>query len=75
MKHGLDCALTSLSKIGACSCWFRLYKDIYHLGNYDSKNECHWPPLVNFLWSDDLFDVLWNKSKLNTPVYIKPDLI
>ena len=69
VKHALDCSLTSLSKTGV-PVDSDVTKGLYHLGKYGSKNEF----LDTFLWSDS-FVVLWNKSKLNTPVYVKPDVI
>jgi len=66
---------TSLSKTAWCSYMDSdAIKDLYCLAKYDSKNEHPRPLLVKFLQSSVALDVLSNKSKLDTPVYIKPDL-
>ena len=73
MKHDLDCVLTSLSKTGV-PIDSDAIKDLYRLGKYDCKNERPRPLLVRFLQSSVALDVLSNKPKFDTPVYIKPDL-
>ena len=73
MKHDLDCVLTSLAKTGV-PIDSEDIKDLYRLGKYDSKNERPRPLLVKFLRSSVALDVLSNKTKLDTPVYLKPDL-
>ena len=73
MKHDLECVLTSLSKTGV-PIDSDAIKDLYRLGKYNSKNERPRPLLVKFLRSSVALDVLSNKSKLDTSVYIKFDL-
>jgi len=48
-------------------------RDFYHLGKYDQKNEYPRPLLVKFLHSSTAIDILSSKSKLEAPIYIKPD--
>ena len=49
-------------------------KDLYRLGKYDQKSERPRPLLVKFLRSNTAVDILGSKSKLEAPIYIKPDL-
>ena len=49
-------------------------KDLYRLGKYDQKSERPRPLLVKFLRSNTAIDILSSKSKLEAPIYIKPDL-
>ena len=49
-------------------------KDCYRLGKYNSKLERPRPLLVKLLRSADASNILQNKSKLASSIYIKPDL-
>jgi len=49
-------------------------KDLYRLGKYDQNSERPRPLLVKFLRSNTAVDILSSKSKLEAPIYIKPDL-
>ena len=49
-------------------------KDSFRLGKFNPGNKRPRPLLVKFLRSADATNILSNKSKLKSPVYIKPDL-
>jgi len=49
-------------------------KDLYRLGKYDPNNQRPRPILVKLLRSNMAFDILSSKTKLEAPVYIKPDM-
>jgi len=49
-------------------------KDLYRLGKYDPENERPRPLLIKLLRSNMVFDILSSKTKLEAPIYIKPDM-
>ena len=49
-------------------------KDLHRLGKYDSKSERPRPLLIKFLRSNIVLDILSSKTKLEDPIYIKPDM-
>ena len=49
-------------------------KDLYRLGKYDPENERPRPLLLKLLRSNMVFDILSSKTKLEAPIYIKPDM-
>ena len=49
-------------------------KDLHRLGKYDPKSERPRPLLVKLLRSNMALEILSSKSKLEAPVYIKPDM-
>ena len=50
------------------------HKGAYHLGKYDPENEHPRPLLIKLLRSNMVFDILSSKTKLEAPIYIKPDM-
>ena len=49
-------------------------KDCYRLGKYSAEANRPRPILVKFLRYTDVSNILYSKSKLSKPVYVKPDL-
>ena len=49
-------------------------KDLHQLGKYDHKRERPRPLLVKLLRSNMVLNILSSKSKLEAPIYIKPDM-
>ena len=49
-------------------------KDCYRLGKYNAEANRPRPILVKFLRYTDVSNILYSKSKLSKPVYVKPDL-
>ena len=47
---------------------------LYRLGKYDHKSQRPRLLLVKFLRSNMVLDILSSKTKLETPIYIKPDM-
>ena len=73
MKHDLENTLSSLSKAGN-EIKADDIKDAYRLGKYVQQSTRPRPLLVKFLRSSTVLDVLKNKTRLEAPVFIKPDL-
>ena len=72
-KHDVEHVLKSLSDIDD-EIKSSAFKDIYRLGKFRDNRTKPRPLLVKFLRSIDISNVLRNKSKLKSGIFLKPDL-
>ena len=71
-KHDVEHVLRSLSDIDD-EIKSSAFKDIYRLGKFRDNKTKPRPLLVNFICSIDLSNVLRNKSKLKSGIFLKPN--
>ena len=72
-KHDVEHVLKSLSDIDD-EIKSSAFKDIYRLGKFRDNRTKPRPLIVKFLHSIDVSNVLRNKSKLKSGIFLKPDL-
>ena len=72
-KHDVEKVLQSLTEIDD-EMRSSAFRDIYRLGKFRDNRTKPRPLLIKFLRSIDASNVLMNKSKLKSSVFIKPDL-
>lgn len=73
LKDDLNNLLTSFKEIDS-SIEPNAIKDFFRLGKFKSDSNRPRPLLVKFLRSTDAINILQNKTKLSSGIYIKPDL-
>ena len=73
MKEDLNNLFTSFQEIDSSS-ESNAIKDFFRLDKFKSNSNRPRPLLVKFLRSTDTTNILRNKTKLKSEIYIKPDL-
>ena len=73
LKEDLNSLLTSFQEIDS-SIESNAIKNFFRLGKFKSDSNCSRPLLVKFLRSTHTTNILQNKTKLKSEIYIKPDL-